>query len=423
MKKIILGLLLLLGIGTAVLYYALYTSAGARIVIKFLQKVHPVFLQAQYDRVEGNLKQGLILRGVKIRHLPNFPVATSIEAQRVNVHIDILARQNWDVQIEQGRVVLEDGLVILIEGNWSTAGLAFNVFSPHLDIENLLHLFPDLNHYKITGAIDHAECGLTGQVFRLSVTGKCLISRLQYQRFFAQELPAQISLEITAPAGRLNLYGQVKLASGMVSGSSMATITLAPSQFDFRGDPRRVLYQVKGESQVDQTIIHLVLRGNGLKPDLQLTSDPMMPQEALLVMLATNKSWSNITGALSNGKISPDIAKDFIDYFVLNGQGKVLGEKFGIRNFTIHYDNQGTGLGITKEISKQLDAIYDIRTKTLPAGSKETKHIFGGELHVTDQISVNALRQYQFQEDPSGRPLPEQTRADGELLLKFKTKF
>ena len=94
---------------------------------------------------------------------------------------------------------------------------------------------------------------------------------------------------------------------------------------------------------------------------------------------------------LGQGKVSPDLAGDFIDYFVFGGSGARLSEQLGIRGFSVKYDKNKKGLEVKKAISDKLEASYGVeqsqaKEQQLKTTQKERKNNYCFTSTMADKV-------------------------------------
>ncbi|HQP91966.1 MAG TPA: hypothetical protein PLU24_04755, partial [Candidatus Omnitrophota bacterium] len=87
-----------------------------------------------------------------------------------------------------------------------------------------------------------------------------------------------------------------------------------------------------------------------------------MEQERLLMMLITGKSWTGSKTGIKEGELSADMLKEFVDFFILGGSSGEFFKKFGIDGIILKFDQdkQSKGIGIKKDITKNVEVSYTI---------------------------------------------------------------
>jgi hypothetical protein len=83
------------------------------------------------------------------------------------------------------------------------------------------------------------------------------------------------------------------------------------------------------------------------------------------------------------------------------------------------------GIAVKKDLTQQLEVGYGVeQQQEQPGGPSTVTQTLGGEIKMTDKISVGVERELKKQYDPqlsSPDALPQET--DDKVLLKYKGKF
>ncbi len=180
---------------------------------------------------------------------------------------------------------------------------------------------------------------------------------------------------------------------------------------------------IKGSTAIEGVKIFATLQGTMEKPDLKLVSEPPLPQEALLLMLATGKRWRNLEGSFNQGEIPLVLARDFLDYFFLSGVGTELAERFGISNVSLTYDSATQGVGLRSTLSDKAELRYGVEQPEAYERQQSPKQKIGAEYKISDQVSIEAQGIVKQQETPAAAGTPQASQKDGQVLLKYKKKF
>ncbi|MBU1147745.1 MAG: translocation/assembly module TamB, partial [Candidatus Omnitrophica bacterium] len=173
-------------------------------------------------------------------------------------------------------------------------------------------------------------------------------------------------------------------------------------------------------SNVEGIKINIALKGAMKEPDIKLSSEPSFPKERLLLMLATNKSWKMTEGALVKGQMSPDVAKDFLDYFLFAGSGGRLAQYFGLKDVTFQLNGKTKGAGVKKDVTNNLDVRYAIEKEEAKEKNGSTVQKLGSEYKFTDTIAVDAERELKQEKANEEQ---DKATSDDRVLLKYKKSF
>jgi len=143
----------------------------------------------------------------------------------------------------------------------------------------------------------------------------------------------------------------------------------------------------------------------------------------LLVMLATGQPWKGMESSYQSGQLNPDLARDFLDYFLLGGSGSKLAKKLGISEVSFKYDAASQGIKATSPITDKIGVIYGVE-QTKPSGENQavtTQYDVGAKLKFTDSLSLTGETQINKQD---AQTVPgEQPKPEDKVILKYEFKF
>jgi hypothetical protein len=319
---------------------------------------------------------------------------------------------------------------IYLRGTYQNNILNANVYTKWLNVEELFNILNPNNEWmwseKITGMTNDIDLNITGAIFSPTIQGHFKIDQLHRNGFVLADTEGRVDLHIShfPPVKQAQLVGKVFVDQGALASPRSAVIHLHDSHFLFEGDPKRVKLNLHGESDVDDTHINVSLEGPIEQPELNVLSSPPQQKNVLLVMLLTNQPWKGTQEAFNTGEISPEVAKDFSDYFLFNGQGNVLTQKLGIKDVSFSFEKGKRGVGFKKDIYKNLDATYEVEEATDITAQKTYKQTVGGELKVSPAVSITADKELEAQNDDTHQITSEDKPVtDSKVMLKIKTNF
>jgi len=137
-------------------------------------------------------------------------------------------------------------------------------------------------------------------------------------------------------------------------------------------------------------------------------------------MLATNKSWKMAEGALIKGQISPDVAREFLDYFLFAGSGGRLAQYFGLKDLTFQLNGKTKGVGVKKDVTNNLGVSYAVEKEETKEKNGTTVQKVGSEHKLTDTFTVETEKELR-QEKVSGAQ--DETATNEKVILKYKKSF
>jgi hypothetical protein len=186
-------------------------------------------------------------------------------------------------------------------------------------------------------------------------------------------------------------------------------------------------FELDGSAKVQEIPIRIVARGTALKPEFRLSSTPQLPEDQLLVMLATGQGWSGTEQAIREGKVNADLAKEFIDYFLLGGSGARLAHSLGIKEVSLLYDEETRGVAVKKDISSRLGAVYGIEAsqpQSTQSSAGATQKI-GAEYKLGENSSVAVETKKSLTSTPEtlGSEDLDQLAPKQSVSVEYKQKF
>jgi hypothetical protein len=413
----IVTLILIVTVLTTAAWYVFFTTSGlTRLSSRYCESLPAGSITAA--SIKGNIAFGAVYRNLEVGAIQALPGAV-LRIQELQVRLKGPGRA--DLNVTNARLELETGEVISFAGSYRSGKLRFNVYSGFLYIQSLrktLAAFGIDFLRSIEGRINGLDIYVSNTPEEVQIKGTLLLEQAFFQNFSAENFPVRADLRWLRH-GRQGLLGTVSAASGSMV-TKKARMELKASQCEFTGDPSNPRLKFSGSATVGETSIHCFLTGTLASPELQLTSQPPMPQDRLLVMLVTGQSWQNTANALSQGKLTPGIIKDFADFLLFGGSQDSLEKKLGITGIAINYGRQEKGIEVHKAITGKTDVIYGVQknaTEQADAGDigqrPRTSQTVGLEYKLNGNLSLEGKRQ------------PAQDRVEREDLiqLKFKKSF
>jgi len=320
----------------------------------------------------------------------------------------------------RGKLKLPNSESILFDGSYQNALLDLGIYSNTIDLKDAINLLEDKKGLAgVSGIVKSLDIRIKGTLLEQAVTGTFRIAKIIRQDFSISDCPGVLALRLKIVQKAIVLSGEIILNSGTVSGPKTAIIALQKSKILFDGDSKNPALNIRGNSTVNGTNIDIALTGMLDKPDIVLKSVPSMPEERLMLMVATGKNWTGAEDALSKGKISPDLAKDFVSYFVFSDPENSMGKKFGLDNFSIKYDDKTQGASVKKDITDKTLLSYGVEQPKEPGKEKEITHRIGVEQKLTDNISLSGKRELTQGSKTDGKD----AKPNDEVVVKYKATF
>ncbi|KPK39110.1 MAG: hypothetical protein AMJ78_08970 [Omnitrophica WOR_2 bacterium SM23_29] len=420
--RLIIFIVILIFLFSFFAYFLFFTTKGSAFLTKKVISKYVDSDRIDIKKIDGTLSRTLIFQDIEIKDLEGLPQGSLIKIQELEVNFMPFNREKLNLEIHNGRLKMPASEPILFYGSYQNGSLDINVYSKYVDVRDTLDLFAEGTALKkISGTIGDLDVYIKGSFIEPKLNGKFEIKRLTRNGFSIVDCPGLFDIILKDIKGELKAYGEIVLKSGIVSGPKTAVIKLQQSKILFDGDTKKPRLDFKGSSTVENTKINIVLKGTFDAPDLKLSSEPPVPQEWLLVMLATGKSWKGVEGALSKGELSADLAKDFIDYFIFSGSGGKIAKKFGISDISLKLDSATKGVKIKKELSDKSELTYGVEQLQTKEEKPTTTHQVGGEYKITESISVGGEKE--LRQDDKTEQTQDKTKTNDKIFLKYKKEF
>ncbi|MBM3248335.1 MAG: hypothetical protein FJZ10_02795 [Candidatus Omnitrophica bacterium] len=424
--------IVLFSLSAASACYFLLTSKGSGFITKFALSKFAGSNDIQFAQAEGMLARKLSIYDIEIKNIKGLSGENVLKIQRLDIYFASFGIRGLNIEVDNGRLRLADSDAILFYGKYIKKDLDFNVYSRRVDIGGLRDLFSANNTLEnLSGSVSDLDVSIKGALNESKLIGNMQIDKLAKNGFSMIGCPVSFKIDLKDISDKLELHGEVVLKSGTVQGPKTKA-KLSPSKIIFSGDPMKPRLDVRAISTIERVKIDIELKGTIEEPDLKLTSEPARSQERLLIMLATGKSWTATETSLFQQKPSLGVAKDFIDYFILGGQGSNLASKLGISDVSLKYEKQTKGIEAKKMVTDKTSVIYGIEQEIKEndsQGKKETQSTItqkiGGEYNITDNISVGGEKELKSQQQNKNIQQPQQEAdpANDKIYLKYKTEF
>lgn len=407
---------------SSIFCYFIFTNNGSTFIVKSVLSKYARSKSVNIKKSEGSLARTLVLQDIEIKDLNFLPNGNTVRVQRLESYFTSFSLGGLNAKIHNGRLQLPGSGLIVFHGSLKDGILDGNIYSNGFNIEGFLGLFPASTESKeISGSISSIDIYVKGRLLKPELSGGCHIENLLRSGFSLSNCPVIFNLQLKDFNKGPKLYGRISSESGIISGSKTAVIKLEGSKISFSGDPKKAYLDLKGTSTVEGTKITVVLKGTFDKPELKLTSDPSLPQERLLVMLITGKNWNATEAALAKGQLSPDLVKDFVDYFVFSGSGNKIAQQLGVNDISVTFERDKKGVGVKKEITDKIDASYAVEQSQVKGKIPTTTQKLGGEYKVIEGVSLGAEKE--LKQDSKTGQSQDQEKPDDKVILKIKKEF
>lgn len=418
---ITLALFLLITVSavSSMAYYYFFTPKGSIVVTKYFMMKYFGEENVTIKKIEGCIFKKLYLYGIEIGDIAKLPKNSIVRIQKLDLYFKTHKLNGLCLDIFNGRLRLPDSEPVIFAGKYRGGVLEVDVYTKEVSVKDALDLFyKDRKFRKPAGSIIDLSCLVKGTFADLELKGDLTIEKLSQNEFSVIGVPCSFDIQIKDMQKALKVYGNIIFSGGKIAGPK-AAVSLRQSRVIFAGDAAGFSMDLNGTSKIEDVIINIELKGTMESPYLKLTSQPPLPEERLLLMLATGKSWKSVESSLVQGKISPDLLQDFMEYFVFGGSGSGMAEHFGISVVSFKYDESKKGIGVKKGVTDKAAVNYGIEQAQTGKDTVNT-HTIGGEYKVTENVSVEGSREI-VQKDKNATDSDEPPK--DQVMVKYKKEF
>ena len=423
-KKYLSSILILTFIGVIffLAYYFFFTTKGSSSITKAALSKYLGSKDIDIKEVKGNLAQTLTYEDILIKDIKFLPKGNILRIKKIDISLTLLNLSTPTVKIHNGTLRVPNFDIILFYGSFKKGKFDINLYSKNIAVGEALDLFTKSSDLKkISGTIRDLDAYIKGEPLEPELVGTFRIDKLTRNNFSITNSPGSFNFKLKDIKDELKLFGSLSLNSGAISGPKTAVINIQESKVIFNGVPKNLSLDLKGTSTVEGIKINITLKGTPEKPELKLISDPPRSQERLLIMLVTGKSWKGAEGALNQGQLSADLAKDFVDYFFFTGTGSKLAQRLGLSDFSVTFEKDKKGVNFKKAVSEKIDASYAVEQSQEKEGEAIVTQKVGGEYKITDSISISAEKE--LKQNNGADQIQEKNKTDDKVILKFKKEF
>ena len=425
---------LLIGALLLVFGYLLLTPGGGLFLSRVALRRFLGADSAVISRAEGSVLTGLHLEGVEVRRLPEgLPEEFSgarLSIRRLSVRLPPAIGTGVSVAVHSARLQLPESEPVLISGSLDRGRLHFSLYSQALDVLEVLRLFlSPADAVRFAGTARQVDLTVHGSVRRPKVSGGFHLEELRYGTLELKECPVAVALELSFGGKGPSMRGEVLVKEGSLRLRNIA-VQLGASRFLYTGDPKKPRLDLNGTSEVEKVQIRISLKGTFRQPQLRLASTPPLPEDHLLLMLATGRRWKGMEKPAGEGGLPLDLVGQFLDYTMLGGSAGNLAQRLGLEaSVIVSEEGKSRGAGVRKSITDKIGVRYGVNQDQPDVWGAPpiTRQNVGAEVQVTesDQISLEAQRQVDTGSKVGSETVSEETDppVDSKVFLRYKKKF
>jgi len=279
----------------------------------------------------------------------------------------------------------------------------------------------------LQGFVSDVDFVIKGPVSAPQVIGRLFVDHIRYKTTTLSNGFGRLDVTLNHIFPHLSVQGEVVVDSGFVVARKVG-VDLNQSKIYFKGDTYNPLLDIHGSSKVGDYMIDISIKGTYLKPELAIHSDPPLPQDVALLVLATGKRWTSTGTSLSRDTLSTELAGDFMDYFLLGGSGNEFAHQYGLSSAALPYDDQDRKVGLRKRLTDDINVGVELeQTSTLNGDPVTYSKKVEGALLMTDHVSFNISKKVLPQANESNGTSSTRDTAtqqgETQVYLKYKDQF
>ncbi|MBF0123007.1 MAG: translocation/assembly module TamB domain-containing protein [Candidatus Omnitrophica bacterium] len=403
--------------------YFVFTTGGAKILLhqafdRYVSRDH-----VSWSDFQGTLWRGFTVKDLELQDVHGVGDGGVIRIQECAVRMKALRLKAIEADFHNARLLSLHDEPVVAEGRLRDGQISANVYALTFDLQRIKDFFPAFRHLSaVRGSLKDIDLVVEGTRDDIHIRGRSVIEKWRYATYLLQNCELNQDLRLVRTGGRWHVYGKVTIVSGDFL-TPRIKIKLGPSRIEFSGDPERPSFDITGQSKVSRTKIDIVVRGTRDKPEVILSSDSGLPQEQLLLMLTTGKRWNSMNNTIFQKGMTPEIATDFVDYFLFGGSGKSLSQYLGLSNLSVSYDQEKRGVSVSKDVTERLGVGYGVKMETPQNEPATVKQQVTGEYDITDRVTIGIQKEVAASADPKVNGEISDKPVDDRVYMKYKTKF
>ena len=390
---------------SAFIYYLVVSPLGGKMLVRYVKQEFSSIGLMHVGHYEGSLKNGFILKDVRVTDLTYLPNAL-MRIQEIQVQFPYWVPMLFDYNIFNARIILPDSDPIVFTGKISGGQIKGNLYGKSFDLHEASRFWaPDDIRNNLQGFASNFDVNIQGSLSSPTCTGYFLLDHIRFKSILLTDGFSRGNVIFMPVNGQIQMKGEVIIESGLVN-VRKTNLDLHQSKFNFRGDIYNPILDIHLGSKVEDMEINLAIKGPLTSAQLTVTSDPpMLPQEALRVLF-TGNAWATPTSAF-NGVTSGELAQNFLNYSLSDMS-----------------DQQQFGLKTKLTDNLKLGAEVDQRPMAPWVTNTYYSRKVNGELDLSEHMSLNISQEVLTQGSNMSTSYSDtQAQPETEIYLQYKKRF
>ena len=403
--------------------FMLFTPQGAGLIVRPVARHILGSGDLAYEWIEGSLIRGVHVFNMEVRRPPVLREDSVVRVQEFGMRLTRFSFDGIEVSIINARVISPRFDPVVVNGSFAGGRYNANLYGNNLDLASLGRVMKKLGYVlPLEGALCAPDLFLSGTFTQPVLEGTFIVDHIHESGFVLRDAPVDIQLSFVHKGNAWGLYGKLVIHTGVIQGPQ-TFLRLGESRLSFSGDMDNPDMNIHGVSVVGHTWIEIMVKGTRKDPKVHLVSDPQLPQQQLMLMMATGKRWDSLSASMASGKMTPELAGDFVDYYFFGGAGVKMAKVLGLSDISYKLDGNTQGVTFNKDLSDRLGVGYGVSISTTgPERRKEVTQTVGSEYRLTNKVSVTVQKEV-LQSQKSGTLLESRRIPDDRVYLKYRTQF
>ena len=402
---IVLTVLSIILLFSTAFVYLIVTPTGGKILVRYFLQQYASLALMHVGHYQGSLQDGFILKDVQARGLPYLPGALA-RIQQVRVGLPLWDWRHANVDILNARIFIPGCDTVVFTGALYAGQIKGNLYAKSVDVHAVGRFWVSENlKNNLQGFISNIDVTLQGPLATPVVSGHFLADGIRYKSVFLADGVSELNLTLMPAPDRFQMKGEVILDSGVLMVRRI-NLQMTKSQVYFQGDILNPRIDIHAGAKVEDTDIHLALKGTVERPELIVTSNPPLVALDALRMLFTGNAWSAASASPISSATAGELADDFLSYYLAD-------------------NNNEQRLGFKKKLTDNLK--LGVEVEQIPStleGPMVYSRKIEGEMALSDHLSLNVSQQV-LPQDRNVTPTTQEPQQEGErqIYLEYKNRF
>lgn len=387
----------------------------------FLKKVFSL-LRAEaslnYAAMQGNFLSGIHLSELDVSELKFLPPQNRILAQDLSVRVLFWPLPAYELIVSNARLKIEGLETIIINCLWGGRTKQIDLYTTVITFDSIKDFLPNFSAKSIISAkLKNLDINVSVRSNRYFFRGDFELDEASYAHFKTKN--AKLVFDIESSKKLKLLKAKADILQGIVWGRNTAVIDIKKASISSKSMLGEAELKVDASSRVASVDIDIDLKGTYSEPKLLVSSKPVLPERAILAMLATGRRWKSLENIVSKTEIAPDIALGLLDYFIFSKQANFITEKLGISDLKVNVAKNRQEIDVNQDLGDKMTVEYGVG-KEIKQAEQINNYRLKGNYRVTDKLFFGLE---QKTKEEQGYEEEKKQQSDQTISLEFQTSF